>query len=168
LGEFGVEWVEGRVGCSGDAGQALKKGVSGSVEELIWDAEDSTLPHGFEGVPVALLDHALKGNAIPCSAPGEEKNIRIGSGDCFCGGVSSWDTQILASGGFDKFGDPGLGVDERFAPLFAVDDRGVGARSAALAGGCDGGLHVGDERFGFALCADNRGNQADVLVDVGK
>ena len=57
----------------------------------------------------------------------------------------------MASGGFDQLGYPVLGVDEGLAPLFAVDDGGAGARGAALAGGCDGGLHVGDEGFGLRV-----------------
>ena len=42
------------------------------VEELVGDAEDAMIANRFEGLPVALLDHALEGDAIPCSAPTEE------------------------------------------------------------------------------------------------
>jgi hypothetical protein len=58
-------------------------------------------------------------------------------------------------------------VDEGLAPLLAVDDGGVGAAFAALAGGGDGGLHLGDEGFGFGLGVDYGGDEADVFVDVG-
>ena len=74
----------------------------------------------------------------------------------------------MASGGFYQLGYPGLGVNDGFAPLFAVDDRGLGALAAALAGGFDGGLHLGDEGFGLGLRVDVRGDEADVFVDVGE
>jgi len=57
-------------------------------------------------------------------------------------------------------------VDEGLAPLFAVDDGGLGAAFAALARGCDSGLHLRDERFGFRLCVDDAGDEADVFADV--
>ena len=154
-------------GC-GNAGQALQKGVGRGVEELVGAAEDSALTDGFEGLPVALLDDAAEGDAIPCSAPGEEKDVRVGGGDLFGGGMRAGCAEIVAAGGFDEFGDPGLGVDEGLAPLFAVDDGRVSAGFAASARGFDGGLHFGDERFGFGLRVDVGGDEADVFVDVGE
>jgi hypothetical protein len=74
----------------------------------------------------------------------------------------------LASGGFYQLGYPGLGVDEGVAPLFAVDDWGLGALGAAMAGGFYGGLHLGDEGFGFGLGVDVRGDESDVFIDVGE
>jgi hypothetical protein len=71
LDEVGVAGVEGGVGCGGYAGQAFEEGLGRGVEVLVGDAEDSALAHGFEGVPVALLDDALEGDAIPCSTPTE-------------------------------------------------------------------------------------------------
>ena len=59
-------------------------------------------------------------------------------------------------------------MDEGLAPLFAVDDGGLGAGGAAVACGCDGGLHLSDEGFGFGLRVDDRGDEADVFVDVGE
>jgi hypothetical protein len=82
--------------------------------------------------------------------------------------VGAGSAEVLASGDFDQFGDPGLGVDEGLAPLFAVDERGFGARSCAVACGCDGGLHVGDEGFGLGLRVDMRSDEADVFVDVSE
>lgn len=58
-------------------------------------------------------------------------------------------------------------MDEGFAPLFTVDDGGFGAASGTLAGGCYGGLHLGDEGFGFGLGVDVGGDEADVFIDVG-
>jgi hypothetical protein len=142
--------------------------VGGGVEELVGDAEDATFLHSFQVMPVALLDDSLEGDAVPCPAPGEEEDVGVGFGDDFCGGVSARFTEIFASGGFYQFSYPGLGVDEGLAPLFAVDDRGVGAGGAALARGCDGGLHVGDEGLGFGLRIDYGGDEADVFVDVGE
>jgi len=59
-------------------------------------------------------------------------------------------------------------VDEGLAPLLAVDDGGLGAAFAALAGGGDGRSHLGDEGFGFRLRVDYGGDEADVFVDVGE
>jgi hypothetical protein len=160
--------VQVGVGGCGDAGQASQERVGRGVEELVGDAEDSALTDSFEGLPAALLDDAVEGNAIPCSAPGEEEDVRVGGCDLFGGGVVAGGAEIVAAGGFDEFGDPGLGVDERLAPLFTVDDGRVSAGFAASARGFDGGLHFGDERFGFGLRVDVRGDEADVLVDVGE
>src|ERR1700733_7569024 len=74
----------------------------------------------------------------------------------------------MASSGFDQLSYPGLGVDEGVAPFLAVDDWGLGALGAALAGGFDGGLHLGNEGFGFWLCGYDGGDEADVFVDVGE
>jgi hypothetical protein len=83
LDEIGVAWVERGVGGGGDACEAFEEGLGRGVEELVGNAEDSALADGFEGVPVALLYDALKGNAIPCSAPGEEQDVGVGGGDGF-------------------------------------------------------------------------------------
>ena len=88
------------VGGGGDAREAFEEGVGGGVEILVGYAEDSALADGFEGVPVALLDDALEGDAIPCSAPGEEEDVGVGSGDVLCGGVGAWCAEVLAAGGF--------------------------------------------------------------------
>jgi hypothetical protein len=142
------------VSGSGDAGQALEEGVGGGVEELVGDAEDSAFLHGSQVMPVALLDDAIKGDAVPCPAPGEEEDVGVGCAYDLCGGVSARFTEIFTSCGFYQFGDPRLGVDEGLAPLLAVDGGGLGAAFAALACGCDGGLHLGDKGFGFGLRVD--------------
>jgi len=139
-----VGWVEGGVGGGRDAGEAFEEGVGRSVEVLVGDAEDSAVADGFEGVPVALLDEAFEGDAIPCSAPGEKEDVGVGGGYVFGGGMGAGCAEVMASGGFDQFGHPGLGVDEGLAPLFAVDHWSAGAGGTAVAGGCDGGLHAGD------------------------
>jgi len=89
------------VGGCGDAGEAFEERVGGSVEELVGDAEDSAFLHGFQVMPVALLDDAIEGDAVPCSAPGEEEDVGVGGGDVFGGGVRAWGSQIASSGGFD-------------------------------------------------------------------
>ena len=154
--------------CRRDAGQTLEEGVGRSVEELVGDAEDAMIADRFEGLPVALLDHAFEGNAIPCSAPTEEEYVRIFGSDVFGCGVGTGCTEVATAGCFDEFGDPGLGVDERLAPFFAVHDRGLGTAFAAATRGFDGGLHLSDEGFGFGLCVDDGGDKANVFVDVGQ
>lgn len=81
-----MEWVEVEVRGRGDAGQSFEERVGGSVEELVGDAEDSALADRSERLPVALLDDAFKGDAIPCSTPTEEQDVGIFGGDVFgCG-----------------------------------------------------------------------------------
>ncbi len=138
------------------------------VEELVGDAEDAALTNSLEVMPVALSDDAFERDAVPCSAPGEEEDVGIGGRDLSWSCVGTGCAEVLASGGFDEFGNPRLGVDERLAPLFAVDDGRVGARCASLTGDFDRGLHFGDEGFGFGLRVDYGGDEADVFVDVGE
>ncbi len=138
------------------------------VEELVRDAEDAAFVHGLQVLPVALSDDAFERDAIPCTTPGEEEDVGVGGRDFFGGGVGAGSAEITAAGGFDQLGNPGLGVDEGLAPLFAVDERSVGAGFAALARGFDGGLHPRDEGFGFGLRVDYCGDEADVFVDVGQ
>ena len=89
------------MGGGGYAGEAFEESVGGGVEVLVGDAEDSALADGIEGLPVALGDDAIQGDAIPCSAPGEEEDVGVGGGDVFWCGVRAWCAEILASGGFD-------------------------------------------------------------------
>ena len=94
-------WVQGWVGGGGDAGKAFEERVGGGVEELVGDAEDPAVADGFEGLPVALGDDAIQRDAVPCSAPGEEKDVGVGGGDFVCGGVGAGCTEVAAAGGFD-------------------------------------------------------------------
>ena len=103
--------VEGGVGGRGDAGEAFDQGVGGSVEVLVGDAEDASFADGFEGLPVALGYDAIEGDAVPCSAPGEEEDVGVGGGDVFWCCVGAGCAEIVAAGGFYQFGYPGLGVD---------------------------------------------------------
>ena len=130
----------------GDAGEAFEQGGRGRVEVLVGDAVDAGVADGPELLPVALGDDFGQGNAIACSAPGEEENVWIGGGYFFGRGVRAGRAEECGSGGFDQFGDPVLGMDERFSPLFAVDD-GSGFTSEGFGAGSrrvDGGLHAGD------------------------
>ena len=138
----------------GYAGEAFEEGGAGGVEELVGDAEDAAVADGAEVVPVALFDDAVEGDAVPCSAPGEEEDVGVGGGDGFGGGVGSGLAEVAASGGFDQFGYPVLGVDEGLAPLFAVDCRAVGGVCCAVRVCVDGALHVGDELVAGGLGVD--------------
>lgn len=76
-----------RVGGSGYAGEALEEGLGRGVEVLVGDAEDPGGTDGLEVMPVALVNDALEGDAIPCSAPAEEEDVGVRFGDGFRGGV---------------------------------------------------------------------------------
>ena len=89
------------MGGGGDAGQAFEEGVGGGIEELVGDAEDPAVADGFEGLPVALGYDAIEGDAIPCSAPGEEEDVGVGGGDVFWCCVRARCSQIASAGGFD-------------------------------------------------------------------
>ena len=119
-------------------------------------------------MPVALFDDSGEGDAVPCSAPGEEKNVGISVGDGFWCGVGSGLAEVVTAGSFYQFGHPTLGVDERLAPFFAVDCRTVGGVCCGEAGLFDGGLHTGDELFADGVGVDCCGYEADVFVDVGE
>jgi len=95
-----VGWVEVGVGGGRDTGDALEEGVGGGVEVLVGYTEDSALADGFEGLPVALRDYAVQGDAIPCSAPGEEEDVGVGGGDVLCGGVGTRGADVVSAGGF--------------------------------------------------------------------
>jgi hypothetical protein len=169
---LGVVWEEHGVGGCRDAGQALKQGGGWGVQELIGDAEDALIANCAEIVPVALLDDAAEGDAVPCSAPCEEQDLGLfvfgQVGDGFGGGVGAGLSEEGSAGGFDEFGDPVLGVDEGPAPLFAVDDGFGGSL------GCDGtGLHQGlvdlmEEGFALRGGLYQGRDEADVVDDVGE
>ena len=118
-------WVEVRVSCAGYAGEAFEEGGAGGVEELVGDAEGAALADGAEVLPVALNYDSFERDAVSGSAPGEEEDVGVGYGYDFGGGVSAGFAEVLASGGFDQFGYPVLGVDQGLAPFFAVDQWGL-------------------------------------------
>jgi hypothetical protein len=151
----------------GDRGEAVVQVEGGGVEELVGDAEDAAGLDGAEMMPVALLDEAGEGDAIAGAAPGKEEDVGVGGGDGFGGGAVARFADELSVGGGDEFGDPGLGVDEGFAPLFAVDGLGwAGCRLRACVFDC--GLEDVDEGFGGGKGVDLAGDEADVEVDVGE
>jgi len=55
--EGGGWWRRCRRGLGGGCGRG--------VEELVGDAEDSAFLHGFQVMPVALLDDAIEGTRFP-------------------------------------------------------------------------------------------------------
>ena len=84
---MGVGWVEFGMGGCGYAGEAFEERGGGGVEVLVGDAIDLAVLDGLEVVPVALGDDTVEGDAVPCSAPGEEEDVRVGSGDGFGSGL---------------------------------------------------------------------------------
>jgi hypothetical protein len=123
-----MRWVEIRMDCCGYAGEPLKQVWTGGIEKLVGNAEDTMFANGLEMVPVALRDDSFERDSISGSAPGEEENVRVGRGYDLRARVSARFAKISAAAGFNQFCDPGLGVDERLAPLFAVDDGRLHAR----------------------------------------
>ena len=132
----------------GQGTQAEQERGGGGVEPLVGDAEDPAVAYGAQVLPAALRDDALEGHAVARAAPGEDHHVGIGSSDGVRRGLLCGVAKELSAGGLDQLGDPGLRVDERLAPLLAIDD---GARSASSAMRrarcCDLLLHFRDQRF---------------------
>lgn len=150
-----------------NTGEALDQVEGGCVEELVGNAEDAACAHGAQVLPVALYDHAVKGDAISGSAPGEEDNIRIGQGDCIGSGLRARLADKASVGCCDQFGDPGLRGNERLPPLFAVNGLRL-KRGADV--GClqDEGLELFDECFSKGKGVYLAGDKPGVKVDVSK
>ena len=110
----------------GKAGKALEDGVGGGVEELIGNAIDAAVCDGAQGLPAALLDHASQGDTISGAAPGEDEDIRVSGGNGFRRRGFAGVADEFAASSFDKFLDPGLRMDQRLAPLFAINAGMVG------------------------------------------
>jgi hypothetical protein len=150
----------------GQVGKAFEQRVGRSVEVLVGDTEDLTIADGAEILPAALLDDTGQGNAVTCAAPGEDKDVWVGCSDGFCCSVSSRSTDERAPGCRDEFGDPGLGLDEGLAPLFAIDGE---PRERFRAGSrfFERFVEVLDEDFGFRFCVSEGGKKANVGQDGG-
>ena len=89
------------MGGGGYAGEAFEEGLGRGVEVLVWDAEDPAGADGFEVMPVALVDDAFEGDAVPCSAPTEEKDVGVGFAYGFGCGVRARCAEVFASGSFN-------------------------------------------------------------------
>ncbi len=153
---------------AGEAGKAFEEGGRGGVEVLVRKDVDAAVADGAKVVPVALGDHFFEGDAVSGAAPGEDEDVGVGGGDLVGGGVGAGLSEEAAVGGFDEFGDPGLGADEGFAPLFAIHERlgrcGCGVDAGAVKGAFDGG----DEGVGGWAVAEDGGEEADVGEDVSE
>ena len=138
------------------------------VEKFVGNAIDAGSASGRELLPLAPGDDFFEGDAASGSAPGGKDDVGLGGGDSFRGRGCARCAEEAASGDFNEFGDPGLGVDERFAPLLAVDEWAVRYGFGAGADGVDGRLHGGDDGLAFLGDVQCAGDEADVGVDVGE
>ena len=96
-----ARWEQGGVEYVGDSPETFEEGGGWSVEELVGDAVDLAVADRAEVVPVALGYDAVEGDAVPCSAPGEEEDVGVGGGDGVGSGVGAWCAEEGASGGGD-------------------------------------------------------------------
>ena len=127
-----------------DAGETLMQVEGGCVEELIGNAEDASGLDGTQVVPVSLRNHTFKRDAISSAAPCKQQHVRIGFGDGFGSRLRSRLAHEVGVAGGDQLGNPGLRMDERLAPLFAVDGL-PRQRLRGLAGVSESGLQIGYE-----------------------
>ena len=117
-------------------------------------------------MPVTLRYGPFQWDTIASSAPCEEKDVRIGVGYGFGSGMGAGFAKESTTGDIYQFGDPLLGVDEGLAPLFAVDDGGLGSCQRAMANHLDGRFHACNKGFAFAVGVDHGGDETDVFEDV--
>lgn len=110
-----------RVQGGGDGVKTAQERGRGRVEPFVANAENVAVAGGLEGVPAALLDDAFEGDSGAAAAPCGEDDVGIGGGYGFGGGGGAGIAEEFATGSFDQFADPRLGVDERFAPFFTVN-----------------------------------------------
>jgi len=156
-----------RVEGVGDAVQAGCECEGWGVEVFVGDAEDVSVLNGAEVLPVALFDGARERDAVACAAPGEEEDVGAGGGDGFGIGVCAGCAEERAAGCCDEFGDPVLGVDEGFAPLFAVDflfGEGLGSGADFF----DAVVELFIEGFAGFWGLDEVGEDSCVVGDVGE
>ena len=106
----------------GKCAQAKQDAGCGAIEPLVCNAEDPALARSAQMLPAAPLNDALERHAITRAAPAEDHRVGIGSSDGFRSGLLCGVAKELSAGGFDQLCDPGLRVDERLAPLLAIDN----------------------------------------------
>ena len=151
----------------GQTVESFEDRMGGGVEKLVWNAIDATVCHRAQGLPAALLDDASQGNAIAGTAPGEDENVWVTGGNGLRSGGFAWFSDELAASGFDQFLHPGLGMNERLAPLLAIYAGRVGCCCRVKANGLDAGGEFGDQLFGAIGGVNDGADQADVSENVG-
>jgi hypothetical protein len=106
----------------GKCAQAKQDAGRGAVEPFVCNAKDAALPHSAQVLPAAPFNDTLERHAITRAAPAEDHRVGIGSSDGLRSGLLGGGAEELSAGSFDQLCDPGLRMDERLAPLFAIDD----------------------------------------------
>ncbi len=150
------------------AGQAFENWVGGGVEKVVGDAVDAGIFDCAQRVPAALLDDARQGYAIAGAAPGEDEKVWIAGRNGFRSSGFAGVADEFAAGGFDQLLHPGLRVNQRLAPFFAVDLGTVGDCRRLKANGVDAGAEFRDQLFRAIGGMDDGTDQANVSENVGE
>ena len=152
----------------GEAGQAFEEGVGGGVEKLVGDAVDVAVGDGAQRMPVALLDDASQGDAIAGAAPGEDEDFGVTGCDGLCSGGFACVADEFAAGSLDQLLDPGLRMNQRLAPFFAIDAWTLGDGLGLKANGVNGRGEFGDQVVGTIGSMDDGADEANVREDVSE
>src|ERR1700722_6652225 len=122
----------------------LQKGGGRRVQELIPHTVNAKRASGASPLPFTVSHDLLEWDAVPCSAPGNNHNLRIHSSYFFSGNLLTRNTDKFAAGSFNQFSHPGLRCDQRLAPLLAENSwpRQSGSTGADF---IDPLFHVGNQ-----------------------
>src|SRR5437588_1613690 len=99
--------------------QTAQQRWSRRVEVLIRNAIDTGIARTSSSMPVAVLYNFLQGHAVTRSAPGSDEDLRIHAGDFVGRNLLSRRSEKFATCGLNQLRNPGLGGNQRLAPLFA-------------------------------------------------
>jgi hypothetical protein len=152
----------------GEGGEAVEEGRGWGVEEIVGNRDDAAVANGREVLPAAAGDDFGERDAVAGAAPGEDEEVGVGGGYGLGRGVGAGGAEELAAGGVDEFGDPGLGVDEGLAPLFAVDEGLCGRGLGCVTGLAEGAAHLFEDAIGGGGSVGDGAEEADVGGDGGK
>ena len=84
-----------------ETGQTLEDRMGGGVEKLVRDTIDATGFDRAQGLPSALLDDAIQGDAITGAAPGKDQNVWVTGCNGLCGCGFAGVSDEFAACGFD-------------------------------------------------------------------
>src|SRR5260370_25969554 len=99
--------------------EAAQERGSRRVEIFVADAVDAGRAHGASALPIPVGDDFFQRHAVARSAPGSDQDIGLQAQHFFGGNLTPRSAQKLTPGGLDQLRNPGLGRDQRLAPLLA-------------------------------------------------
>src|SRR5262249_33433548 len=111
-----------RMHCSRKRVQSLNQRAGRRVQELIIDAIDAAVACGLGSFPAATSDDLFERHAIAGATPGRDDDVRICIRNFFFAHLLAGIAEEASAGYIDQLRHPALRQDQRFAPLFAIDE----------------------------------------------